>query len=144
MFLTTAGYFELEGFKENCYSSETVWCSHRNQEVPITMDVFGNDVTIDDPEYAEMSKAVLALPSLIYKEAGNLLIAAMQKHVNTDEMQVDANEPFGALIAFQREIIFTLVKTCLEQATTIQNMLIELQRFPIRSRAGAAAFKKEA
>ncbi len=68
----------------------------------------------------------------------------MQKHVNTDEMQVDANEPFGASIVFQREIVFTLVKTCLEQATTIQHMLMELQRFPIRSRADAAAFKKEA
>jgi hypothetical protein len=48
----------------------------------------------------------------------------MQKHVNTDEMQVNANEPLGPLIVFQREIIFTQVKTCLVQVTDRQLALM--------------------
>jgi hypothetical protein len=144
MFLTDADYYESEGFKEERYPRETAWCIHRNKEVPITMDVFGKHVTIDDPEYETMVNGLLAFPPRIYKEAGNLLLATMQKYINTDEMQVDTNEPFGAFILFQREIIFTLVKTCLENATSIQNMLLELQRFPIKSRTDATSFKKEA
>ena len=144
MFLTDADYYESEGFKEERYSRETAWCIHQNKEVPITMDVFGKHVTIDDPEYETRVNGLLAFPPRIYKEAGNLLLATMQKYINTDEMQVDTNEPFGAFILFQREIIFTLVKTCLVNATSIQNMLLELQRFPIKSRTDATAFKKEA
>jgi hypothetical protein len=51
MFLTSAEYFETQGFKEGRghFSRETVWCVHRNQEAPIVLDAFGNDVSIDDP-----------------------------------------------------------------------------------------------
>ena len=143
-FLTHAEYFEEQGFKKGKYPYQDHWCPHRNEYAKATMDVTGRPVTVDDPTFIEMVKALKAFPPKGYRDANNRIIEFIFKDTIEGVVNIDPREPFGALIVFQQVDTWNLTKIahdCIEQ---IRNLRLRIENYPISNRSDVAKLQKEA
>ena len=133
-FLTTADYFIDEaGFPSGKLPNHKEWCQHRGDAFTVYVNVFGEVLYVDDPDVEGMYDGLVNFPVKLYNEMNRQFALALQKHFATP-LAIDDAEPFGALMAFQRHVIWRLVKQCIDAHNQIGRALSALEIIPLRSR----------
>ncbi len=76
------------------------------------MSVYGDIIRFDDPKVIQWYDQIVAFPPKLYIGMNGLVTAALQKHF-AELPVIDEEEPFGALIIFQRYVVWKLVLQCI-------------------------------
>ena len=143
-FLPTADYFiEHAGFPPGKLPSHEEWCEYRNDSFTVYVNVFGEVLRVDDAEVIEMYDELVNFPIKLYNDVNRQFINALQKNF-ADPIDIDDDEPFGALMAFQRHVVWKMVKQCIDAYPQIARSLGKLEISPLTSRNDVERMRKEA
>ena len=71
------------------------------------------------------------------------MTGALQKYF-ADPLTIDEEEPFGALMAFQRHVVWRLVLQCIRAFPQINKALVLIESGPIQSAADVIKLEVEA
>ena len=117
--LTTASYFVDEvGFQYGKLPDYELHCPHRNGYFQVFTDVFGNALDVDDDTVNAWYDDVTSFPPKLYNEMNWQIVAELLKH--QIPCDIDEDETFGGLIAFQSGVVFRLVKQSMASYDQIQ------------------------
>jgi hypothetical protein len=141
--LTTADYFVDEaGFQYGNLPDYKEHCPHRNGFFPVFTDVFGIVLDVDDDTVNAWYDDVTSFPHKLYNEMNRQIVAELLKHHVPCE--IDADETFGGLLAFQFGVVFRLVKQSMASYDQIVKAIAELESRPIRGRQDITYMEGEA
>jgi hypothetical protein len=108
-FFGTAQYFiDFAGFPEGKHPNYEEWCSLRNNKFIVPVSVYGDIIRFDDMKINKWYDDVVKFPPKLYNTMNNLVTAVLQKHF-VELPIIDEEEPFGALMIFQRHVVWKLV-----------------------------------
>jgi hypothetical protein len=140
---TTASYFVDEvGFQYEKLPDYELYCPHRNGYFQVFTNVFGNVLDVDDDAVNAWYADVTSFPHKLYNELNRQVVTELLKHqVPCD---IDDEEVFGRLIAFQSGVVFRLVKHSMAAYDQIVKAITELESRPIRSRRDITYMEGEA
>jgi hypothetical protein len=141
--LTTANYFVDEvGFQYGNLQDYKLYCPHRNGYFQVFTDVFGNVLDVDDDIVNAWYDDVTSFQPKLYNEMNLQIVAELLKHqVPCD---IDEDETFGGLLAFESGVVFRLVKQSTASYDQIVKAIAELESRPIRSRRDITYMEGEA
>jgi hypothetical protein len=92
--------------------------------------VFGDIIRFDNPKIIQWYDLIVASPPKLYNALNSHVTAALQKYF-ADPPIIDEEEPFGALMIFQRHVVWRLVL----QFPQINKALVLIESGPIQSAA---------
>ncbi len=132
-FLTTTNYFvEEAGFPQGKLPDQERFCPYRNDFFQVFTDVFENILDVDDAIVNAWYDYVTSFPHKLYNEMNRHIVTELRKHhISCD---IDEDEIFGGLIAFQTGVVYRLVKQSMAAHDQIVKAISELEARPIRTR----------
>jgi hypothetical protein len=136
-FITSAGYPE----GKHPYYDE--WCPVRNDWYPVLVSVLGDIIHLDDPKNEQWHADIVSFPPELYNAMNNLVTASLQKHI-ANLPSIDDEEPFGALMIFQRHIIWKMSLQCIRAYPQINKELTIIESKPITSTADVNYLEEKA
>ena len=143
-FLYTAESIEREfGFPEGLLSHQRHYCTYREGEYEVFLDIYGNVVDIDDPELDAIFRQARNFPEKLHKEFCRLVQTTFGQ-VFSNVLDLDPDEPFGALIAYQHLVPIRITKEAKQGFTAIEKELNKLAAKPLRSRQDANTLREGA
>ncbi len=108
LFGTAQFFIEVTGFPEGKYQNHEEWCHQRNDKFQVLVDVYGNIIRFTDPKIIKYYEDLAKVPSKLYCAINNIVTSVLQKHF-VELPMIDEDEPFGALMIFQRHVVWKLV-----------------------------------
>ena len=139
--LTTSDYFVEQGFQEGKLPDHKEFCDYRLADCQVFTNAFGE---IQDPDHHTVIawyEYVTTFPAKLYNEMNKHVAAELRKRIIPCEIKHD--EPFGALIAFQR-VTFRLIKQAIAAQDQIAKALRELEQLQIHTRNDIINMEAEA
>ncbi len=85
--------------------------------------MFGDIIQIDDPKIIQWYEQIVSFPSKLYNALDNLVTVALQKCF-AEPPAIDEEEPFGALMVFQRHVVWRLVLQCISAFPQMNKALV--------------------
>ena len=143
-FFGTAQYFiESAGFPEGKHPNHEEWCALRNDRFIVPVSVYGDIIRFDDPKVISWYDQIVAFPPKLYNALNSLVTAALQKHF-AELPIIDEEEPFGALMIFQRHVVWKLVLQCIRAYPQISMALTSIEATPINNPADVNKLEADA
>jgi hypothetical protein len=141
--MTNAAYYEqVAGYPVGKQPAHAEYCDYREDYHTVSTDCFGTIWTVDDPEVNEMYRGIFKVPASCYKDMNRQVMNAINKHF-MKPLEYNESEPFGAFICLQRNVIWKLVRICLESGTEILNEIRSLEARTVFSRREVEALEME-
>ncbi len=117
-------------------------CPHSNGFFQVFTDAFGNILDVDDDTVKAWYDDITSFPPKLYNEMNRQIVAELLKHQVPCE--IDEDETFGGLLAFQSGVVFRLVKQSMASYDQIVKAIAELESRPIPSRRDIIYMEGEA
>ena len=143
-FLATAQYYvDQAGFPSGKLPCHEEWCDYRQDACTVYVSVFGEVIKFHDPIYIQWYDQIVAFPQDMYNTLNNHVTTVLQKHF-ADPPAIDEEEPFGALMFFQRHVVWRLVLLCIRAYPQINKAIVELEARSIQSSDDVSKLEEEA
>ena len=142
-YLVDAEYFvEHAGYPQGKLPCFVEYCNYRNGPFPVFVNATGDVIRYDDHSILEWYDEISKFPPKLYPEMNKLITSALQKHF--ESVTIDDEEPFGALMVYQRNVVWRLSLQCIRAYSQINRALILAEQGPIQSQADVAKLEEEA
>ncbi len=130
------------GFPYGTLPDYKEFCQYRNGSFQVFTDVFENILDVDDDIVNSWYDDVTSFPLKLYNEMNRQIVAELVKHQVPYEIEV--NETFGGLLAFQSGVVFRLVKQSMASYDQIVKVIGDLESRPVRNRRDITYMEGEA
>jgi hypothetical protein len=140
LFATAQFYIETAGFPEGKYPNHEEWCHLRNNKYQVSVSVYGEIIRFNDPRIIKYYEDLAKVPSKLYNSINNMVLPVLQKHF-VELPMIDEDEPFGALMIFQRHVVWKLVLQCIRAYPQINMALTSIEATPITNTADVQKFE---
>jgi hypothetical protein len=132
LFGTAKFFIEIAGFPEGKHQNHEEWCPLRNNKFQVPVSVHGDIIRFDDPRIINYYEDLVKVPSKLYNAINNMVTSVLQKHF-VELPMIDEDEPFGALMIFQRHVVWKLALQCIRAYPQINMALASLESTPINN-----------
>ena len=143
-FLFTAESAEGEfGYPVGLLQRKQHYCLYREGAFPVFVDVYGNTIDIDDQELNQIINQARNFPEKLYKEFNRTLLSTVNTLI-LNVLDIDSDEPFGVLIAYQQAVVARICKEAKSSFPAIEGELLKLAARNVGSRMEANAQREGA
>jgi hypothetical protein len=104
------------------------------------VSVYGDIIRFDDPRIIKCYEDLVKVPPKLYCAINNMVTSVLQKHF-VELLMIDEEEPFGALMIFQRHVVWKLVLQCIRAYPQINMALTSIESTPINNTADIHKFE---
>ena len=136
-FLYTAESAERDfGYPVGLLSREQHYCQYRDGVFPVFTDIYGYKIDIDEPELDYIIQQARNFPEKLFKEYNRVLHNTYLQNFS-NVLDIDMDEPFGIMIAYQQTVISRICKEAKQAFPAIDAELSKLAARQLRSRLDA-------
>jgi hypothetical protein len=140
-FLYTAQSIERDlGYPEGLMTHQLHYCTYRDGEYPVFIDIYGKVIDIDDRELDNIFRQARNFPEKLHKEFCRT-VQAYWALIFSGDLDTDGEEPLGALLAYQHAVVIRISKEAKQGFLAIDQELNKLAAKPLRSRQDANALR---